>query len=225
MRFFDRTYTFDTPSLNQFVASKWNSFGFDASRFLTFRDASLTGSIAAVSKEMDLSLRDVDQAMGILWSVVASAEKKVPFPLLMVLPLIAAYQQRRMTAFETATTTVALSLSPQQRAEFDQTFSNRPIFEFIRLDEFNHRTTTKETASIRDFIAQLQRILSRGITDGIDDSSRVGRYAEDYRNQEFQRLHNDTYSSQPLHSVLRHLSLMIKKAGRLSPEVGAPEKP
>jgi hypothetical protein len=117
-----------------------------------------------------------------------------------------------------------LNFSANSKAEYDLIFTDEAIFEFPKSDGFGRPTGERETASIRDFMAQLQRILARGIVDQIDDGSRAGQYAEDYRNQEFGRLHSHTHSSPRLHSVLHHLELMIKKAGRFLSDFDAPAR-
>ncbi|WP_095084663.1 KAP family P-loop NTPase fold protein [Mesorhizobium sophorae] len=212
LRFFDRTYTFDVPSLNEFVAARWTSLGFDDTRILEFRGKTNPEAIAAMATGLGLSLRDVDQCLGILWSLIDLANKNVPFPILFAFPVVAAYQQRRMAIFDHATTDRDLP-TPVGYTEY---FSDRPIMVFDQIDRYGTNIGVKETASIGDFVSLSHRILHSGISGRIDDSSRVGQYAERYRSMEFDIIYNSTHSPEPVPSMLRQLNIMIRKAGRLS---------
>nr|WP_246805005.1 P-loop NTPase fold protein [Mesorhizobium mediterraneum] len=212
LRFFDRTSTFDEPSLNEFVAGRWISLGFDSSRIMDFRGKSQTESIAAMARGLGLSLRDVDQCLGILWSIIELADKRVQFPILLAFPAIAAYQQRRMSIFEHLTRDFETPTPDGYRE-----FLTRPIFELNQVDQLGRKTGNKGAVSTLDFAAQLQRIAQYGLTTRINDSSRAGQYAENFRVREFDEIYSRTHTHGETHSILRNLNVMIRKAGRLSP--------
>ncbi|ESY89083.1 hypothetical protein X739_01380 [Mesorhizobium sp. LNHC220B00] len=210
LRFFDRTYTFDKPSLNAFVAARWVSLGFDSDRIMDFRGKTHTDSIAAMATGFGLSLRDIDQCLGILWSIVELSDKRVQFPMLLAFPAIVAYQQRRMSIFDHLTRDIDMP-TPKDYREY---FPTRSMFELDQLDQFGNKTGNKEDVSIYAFAAQLQSIVHNGLTARINDSSPTGRYAEDFRNREFS-LFRSAHQGH-VNSFLRNLNVMIRKAGRLS---------
>ncbi|WP_185970213.1 MULTISPECIES: P-loop NTPase fold protein [unclassified Mesorhizobium] len=212
LRFFDRTYSFDEPILDQFVAARWVSLGFDSNRVMEFGGVSRTDSIAGMAAGLGLSLRDIDQCLGVLWSIIELSDNRIEFPMLLAFPAIAAYQQRRMSIFEFLTRDWE-SPTPDGYQGF---ISKRPIYALDQTNKFGNRTGNKETASTYDFAGFLRRIVHYGVANRIDESSLAGQYAETFRQKDFIVTHSNTYRSGEAHSSLRNLNVMIRKAGRLS---------
>jgi len=220
LRFFDRTYSFDKPSLVQFVNARWEMFGFKNERFLPFRDVSPATTVAWMADSMNLSLRDVDQILGILWSVAESAEPRVPFPLMLAFPVVAAYHQRSIVAFEHVFDK-GPSFSPMAEEAFRSAFPEKPFAEFEVYDRFGGRTRDVEHVSVRSLVHALRRLLFNGLTESFEHSTSVDRYTDEYRSREFILIHSNSFGARPVKSRLEHLSQIIKKAGRLSPASAA----
>lgn len=92
LRFFERSYSFGEPPLEAFVTETWNRIGLDEKRFGTLADNSVELEISVCSRAMNLSLRDVEQCMELLFSLSIVSDNRVELPLIYCYVMCCAYQ-------------------------------------------------------------------------------------------------------------------------------------
>ncbi|CAI2931872.1 MULTISPECIES: KAP family P-loop NTPase fold protein [Aminobacter] len=215
-RFFDRTYSFDQPTLNQFVDVQWAELGLQEDRYLPIPDHTQRKMVSAISRMVGLSLRDIKQCMGMLSSVTNRAETKVPVPLLYVYPLIAAYHLRKTGAFNIATGTTNRNTDQQiATREFQSLFSGEPLFIFQNRSHFGRQQIGEQTVELSRVLETFMGLLSTGLTEQIGGEAWESRFVEDYRQAEFAILHGSTHSGRKVASILELYRAMIQKAGRI----------
>ncbi|CAN7722885.1 KAP family P-loop NTPase fold protein [Aminobacter sp. LjRoot7] len=214
-RFFDRTYSFDQPTLDQFVDVQWDELRLQEDRYLPIPDHTQSQMVSAVSRIAGLSLRDIKQCMEILGSVTNRAEAKVPVPLLYVYPLVAAYHLRKTGAFNVATGMANRDGDQQIAArQFQALFSGEPLFIFQNRDHFG-RQTGEQTVELTRVLDSFMGLLSNGLTEQVGGDAWEYRFVERYRQTEFATLHGSTHRGMKVTSILEHYRAMIQKAGRI----------
>lgn len=220
LRFFDRTYTFDRPKLDQLIKARWSAEGFAIDRLAPFRQDQFV-LMGEMADRMGLWPRDVHQVLAILWSVAGLFDHRLPIPALFAFPLIAAYQQRQLGAFHFAME-VDQRRTQSETQEYNNFFNDDPIISTKRFDRDTSREIVQHT-STRDFMNTFRTILSSPLTDNFSNRAPAFEYGQGFRAAEIQIVHGGTiYHDVPIRSVLIQLGPMIKKAGRLS--VGKPAK-
>lgn len=217
LRFFDRTYQFDPPSVRQFVNARWDSLGMENERFLPLRDVAHQECLARMAEGMNLSLRDIDQCMEITWSVSEFADRRIPVPLIFLFPLVVAYHTRKMAAFldgagETGTI-----------AAFKELCVGIILWEHSSYNRRDDQIVTIRL-DVYDVVSLVRRVMDDGVASGINDESRAGQYVDRYRTLEFGTLHRNRHDGQKLPSILSSYGSMIRRAGRVSPITGAPNE-
>nr|WMC97157.1 P-loop NTPase fold protein [Aminobacter aminovorans] len=214
-RFFDRTYSFDQPTLDQFVDVQWSEFGLQEDRYLPIPDHTQRKMVSAISRMAGLSLRDIKQCMDMLGSVTNRAEAKVPVPLLYVYPLIAAYHLRKTAAFNIATGVTNRNIDQQiATREFQTLFSGEPLFIFQNRNHFG-RQLGEQTVELTRVLDSFMGLLSNGLAEQVGGDAWEYRFVEGYRQTEFAILHGSTHSGRKVPSILGRYREMIQKAGRI----------
>ncbi|WAX96641.1 KAP family NTPase [Aminobacter sp. NyZ550] len=214
-RFFDRTYSFDQPTLDEFVDVQWTELGLVEDRYLPIPDQTQRQMVSAISRIAGLSLRDIKQCMDMLSSVTNRAEAKVPVPLLYVYPLVAAYHLRKTGAFNIATGMANRDVDQQIAArQFQTLFSGEPLFIFQNRDHFG-RQMGEQTVELTRVLDSFMGLLSNGLTEQVGGDAWEYRFVERYRQTEFATLHGSTHRGMKVTSILERYRAMIQKAGRI----------
>ncbi|MGX9117881.1 KAP family P-loop NTPase fold protein [Mesorhizobium sp. BHbsci] len=209
LRFFDRTYTFDRPDLSQLVKARWDAEGFPVERLLPFRQQDQLVLMGQMADQLGLWPRDVHQVLAILWSVGSLFDERLPFPALFAFPLVAAYQQRRLLAFNFATDA---EVNPDDFADF---FNDQPLFT-ERVYNRSSDAGSDRSTSILDFMNAFRRLVSSSVTESLRASTPSDEYAERFRVVEFSAIHSNMFHGTHVHSILNQLGPTIRKAGRLT---------
>lgn len=213
LRFFDRTYQFDPPSVRQFVDAQWASLGLEDGRFLPLQDVKHQECLTRMAEGMKLSLRDIAQCMEITWSVAEFADRSVPVPLIFLFPLVAAYHTRNIDAFlDGAGETGALE-------SFKKFCGSIVIWERTTYDRARDREV-KLNVDLNQVASRVRTMMVNGISDYIQDDTISGRYIERYRSIEFSVLHQNQHRGGKVPSILSSYGSMIRRAGRVLPLMG-----
>ena len=220
-RFFDRTYQFDEPSLREFIESRWQDMGFQEGRFLVFHGIKHQEYIESISLSKNLSLRDIDQCMDIMWSVSEFSDSRVKIPLMFLYPLIVAYHLREMAAFEEATGEVSKVSRSAPPTEYQKFFDGTVIFS---RKQFNVDWNREEYSNVtlRDFMDTFRRLLSSGLLEFSPSQNMASEYVERYRDMEMENIHSNRLShGKRTPSILEAYGSLIRRAGRVTPIIGS----
>jgi hypothetical protein len=220
LRFFDRSYVFEHPSLEQFVAVQLKRYGLDPNKVSVPLDRPVETFVSGAFSYFGLSLRDAEQCFDILRSIVTVWNVAVPLELGAVLPLVIGYQQ---------------GLEPTLNADFGARLQelaarNRGRVEHWRfkLPASRYSKREPEEGSYLNFFASFARAGGEALPDltSTDSGSVVTQWVSQRFSMEMNILHHSSWrgDQKPL-SVIRSYPSIIRSAGRLLPSVQRGEKP
>jgi hypothetical protein len=204
-RFFDRTYEFDDPSILAFVKTLWTKFNLSEERFKSFPDLAPVGMIEAIAAETELSLRDLEQCLDILWTVEKTFRPDYPILLPYAFVLIAAYHKRCGFGVSDAWKKQVFS-GPKTRITAD-----------VR-DDWGRPTSPKLYSCREIFEHCHSQIIENGLYSRNASESRdpLAVFISRYRADEHQRLHGAIIKGTHIPSVISDLPSLIARAGKIS---------
>lgn len=214
LRFFDRTYQFDDPSILNFVQFRWKEMGLDDGRFLNCWNTQHQQFVAIISSAKQLSLRDIDQCMEMLWSVSEFCDRRVPIPLLYLYPLIVAYHFGEMPAFGEATGETSSS-DYLRVEEFQRFFDKVVLHERPIADRMTGRHSAVQI-TLRQVMEGFKRLINQGLSDGIEGDDWAIGYVNQYRQAEMSIIHRNMWTGNKVPTMLSNYGRMIRTAGRVS---------
>jgi hypothetical protein len=213
LRFFDRSYEFEKPSLESFVSSLFARFQIKPSRLSSPPDNEHQDFVLTSMRAFRLSLRDAEQCFDILRTILTTWQHPTPLELVYLLPLIFAYQQGHSRLFQALERCSASEVKEQLDA--------------LGIDDwtlhFRARTAAFSRVEAREFgfknflFTYLPNIiipLSKS-TDG-ERQSPDSRWIQERFIAELRMIHNTAYNHNggPM-SVLRKYPEMVRNAGRI----------
>ncbi len=217
LRFFDRTYAFAAPSLEQFCSQLFTRFPLPEEIMSSPpKDDHAAFFIAAAtsfrSKGSELSLRCVEQSYDILRNILTLWPFKAKAELIYLLPLIFSFQQRDLELFELISerNSDALSKVYPTRGKGKLSFHRRTSYDPIKPQLADLNEVLKEFVSTtRQSLPSLFR--GNSTRDGL--TYWVWMRFQD----EYQREHSMTHRhGQEPHSVIFEYPNLVRGAGRLS---------
>ncbi|WP_379069344.1 P-loop NTPase fold protein [Mesorhizobium sp. UC22_110] len=214
-RFFDRTYQFDAPSTRAFIGAKCEALSLKQERFLGISKPDQWDCLEYISERKNLSLRDIDQCLEVLWSVSEQLDKRVPIPLLYLYPLIVAFHLRKIGIFDAASSST--SPNPASPEELSTFFDRTPFFDHpnYRSPSFGQHTVA---GSLYEVCGNFRSIIQNGLNIDLAETSGGAEYAERYRQGE-QSIRSDRHAQRFLGSMLQEYGSMIRRAGRITTTV------
>jgi hypothetical protein len=215
-RFFNRTYVFETPPMDAFVKTLLGSHGLDATKVSLPPSQEVVRFIAGTFTSFGIGLRDAEQCVDILRSIITAWNYPAPLQLAALLPLIIAYQQQLQFDVDSKTEAGLQELynkSPERKllirlatprdSPADQAFKEIDI-----LTLFNVIMNMSERS-----LPEIMRL---------DHSRQPDQWVSRVFQEEFARAHRNSYMpGSPPYSVIRTYRAVVRSAGRLSPTVGS----
>jgi hypothetical protein len=211
-RFFDRTYQFEVPSVRQFIEARRTSLNLKMERFFVLPGSDPLDCIEIVSAAKALSLRDIEQCLDILWSVVNFTDEKAPIPLLYLFPLIAAYHLREMDAFNIGCGEMKWDGSGV--GPYPGFFDDTVLFERSRYDRHRERHVIVQT-TLRDVANAFRLLIERGVNEPITTNGVAYDLVERFRTAEFNALRVKQVTEK-VPSVVSAYGSMIRRAGKVN---------
>jgi hypothetical protein len=211
-RFFDRTYVFEDPALQQFVVALISAAPVDENKLSLPPNEILASFISNASAFFDLSLRDVQQCFDILRSVLTVWSEPVPLELPALLPLIIGHQQGLRASLETTFLDDLKKLSDRR--------GDKKVWQiaFTAQTPIGQITQTHETglAAFAAYFPCVTTSLPKFMEQ--DAPSGHKRWIRERYQLEFVRLHQNMYrSDRPPFSLIRKYPALVRSAGRLVP--------
>ena len=217
LRFFDHSYSFTIPNVGRFVeklflANKTNSdqLSSPAMEPLPF--------IISMFLETRISLRDIEQCMDILETIITIWKRRCRIQLLYLIPLIIAHQQGNKEIFN------ALADANASRAIFN-TGHFIPQSWQLQFEGSNFREWQPwqpELLSVTNLVNSLCEKLKVPLPKAMENSdgqSSSQRWIRQQFQDEFMMLHNGTYrDNRAPFSVMIDYPRLVQQAGRLSRE-------
>jgi hypothetical protein len=100
LRFFDRTYSFEEPTLTEFISFLFDEYQIDPKNLISLPNGDHKQFIAAACRYYGLSLRDIDQCFDSLRTVTTLWPFKSQINLVALIPLIATHHLGQTAEFE-----------------------------------------------------------------------------------------------------------------------------
>jgi hypothetical protein len=213
LRFFDRPYVFEKPELGNFVAALWQRHQIDDSRL---RSPPANDHIAFFIGAMQcygLELRDAEQCIDILRTVMTVWPYPIQIELLYLLPLIVAFQTRDS---EASSALEARDAHKMHDLGVARAFASWQVS--FRQPRVSSEQPGEERVDVlgmlRDLLGHLNEPLNK-----IDSPERAypsARYLTGIFEEEFARLRQNRFiPDRPDYSVLREYPMLVRNAGRL----------
>jgi hypothetical protein len=213
LRFFDRSYEFEKPSLENFVSSLFARFQIKPSRLSSPPENKHQEFVLTSMRAFRLSLRDAEQCFDILRTVLTTWQHPTSLELVYLLPLIFAYQQGHSHLFQALERCSAVEV----KAQFDALGIDDWTLHFHARTAAFSRVEAREYGFKNFLFTYLPNVLiplSKS-TDG-DRQSPDGKWIQERFIAELRSIHNTAYnpSGGPM-SVLRKYPEMVRNSGRI----------
>lgn len=212
MRFFDRSYEFEEPLISEFVRLQCEDHGLtDLTTLSLPPKIALEVYLTGCFRYFGLSLRDVDQCMDIFRSVVSAWDHpRLPIQVCALMPLIVAFQQRKLSSTDEATLSSLEQLHSEGRGrkvEWKLPFNVRAAFA-NKIEPVSGVNLTNEMLHIA------KDTLPKIMNNPAKNSWR--QWIKTQFEKEFEALHNYGYSNEnESYSILTQYSDFIRSASRL----------
>lgn len=215
LRFFDRTYVFEDPTLDDFVGELFARYALDENTLSSPPDCSHRNLFITVVKAFDLDLRSTEQCFEILRNIVTAWNQPIEIELLFLLPLIVAFLKGDNALFQNLADPSGPPLSGL-RTDVAVVFKD--------IDTQRH-VVTRSRYDLAGVVSALRSNLSRSLPDINSHNSSHGngrdRWIADRFRREFQILHLNMHNpAAPPFSILKKYPEYVRSAGRLLIERG-----
>lgn len=210
MRFFDRTYEFEEPQPEDFVKLQCEIHGLDKAENLSLPPSvDIVDYLSGCFRYFGLSLRDIEQCIDILRSIVTAWDVSVDIEVCAFVPLIVAYQQTRETNLSEATLHRLGELhnrNPASSFEWQMTIHERYAGQIDELEGL--RVTQKIIQYARQPLPEIARVSDEGPWQ---------MWIRGLFSSEFSELYNNRHDPMnPPYSIIRRYPEFIRSAGRLA---------
>jgi hypothetical protein len=212
LRFFDRTYVFEEPSLDTFIDWLVNQYHIDDSQFILPPKENFRSFLSGCARQFCLGLRDVVQCVDILRTCTTVSNTGAKFEMVALLPLIIGQQQEIMPE---------LSLAFFEKLKLkcsndSHTFSLNE--NFTTFDRFNNKKQ-EVNCSLESLFAQFCNFSRSSLPDLSREDSHYAdvRWVLSRFSEEFSIRHQSRWDlSNPPFSSMIHYGKLVRSAGRLS---------
>ncbi len=213
LRFFDRSYVFEKPSYEAFVAYHFKLQNIDASILSSPPDTDAQSFFVETMSQLNLSLRDAEQCLDILRNILTMWPHQTEVQLIYLLPLIVAFQQGWSELFSALATR-----DRTQLLELQQTldFKKWRISYDDPTPQLPDRTSNLEVLNILS-----ERIVDRlgqplPAVAGIQATEdRILRWFSEQARNELKMVHGTYDHENPPKSILLSYPQLVRNAGRL----------
>lgn len=214
-RFFDRTYHFEDPAPEEFVAALVARAKLDVEELILPPHQEILPFLVGMFTHFGLSLRDIEQCFDILRSILTVWEAPTKLQGIVLLPQIVAHQQ-------------GLSLGPTKKFIDDliRLSANKDReeadwqFQFPRGPFGNEGENTYTGIHIlRTFLTMAEKSLPEAAAGG-GQRGTVNQWVGQLLGAEFRQLHHATYDgNNPPYSLVTQYPEFVRSAGRLTPSL------
>ena len=216
LRFFDRTYVFEAPKFAPYLELLLRKI--DSKALSLPPSESASTFISAAFEMFDLSLRDAEQCIDILRSIVTTWNVDTRIELAVLLPLVIAHQRG-----------LEARLDDRFIAEMKILFVNPTawVVKFPGAREFNVGAGAQEERDVSvlgfDLFSAFVRALNHSMPKQLENNPRTQpeRWVNSRIFEEYADLHQARHDHKkpPPSSVILQYPLMVRSAGRLIPAV------
>lgn len=213
-RFFDHTYVFELPSMEQFVRQRWQTLGLEAYSYVPMGEYEPSAQVAIVAREFQLSLRATQRIIDIIANILSMRpqnEQDVQVPLIYI-AILASYLVSgglEYLAFYGAEPVGAPFLSE------DEFTPRGTAFSLVQYDH-SERGQAHLHASLLEIAGTFRSIAQSPLSRQINGKKLSDLYGEEYRRDELRKMHRNTWrGSDGPPSVTAQFSQRIRQAGRV----------
>lgn len=211
-RFFDRTYRFREPSLEDFIGYLLDRSRIPPERLGCPRSLSPKKMAETIFRDYGSSLRDVEQCFDMLQTFSTMWKYKVPIELGFALTLICLYHSGRLEEYK-ALSGQASSIAATSVFKHPSTLLRK------RVGGFNEtaRDVRSSTADLVNAYARVQTESLVKLLDQQHPSDPAGQHVREVISNEMTVLHSNSYQIEsPPYSVLREYHRYVELAERLA---------
>ena len=210
-RFFDRTFTFEKPATRSFIEARLIDQPVDQEKISLPPDCRLPEFLAQGVDHLALGLRDVEQCLDLLSSVVTTWKKRIPLELVLLYPLIILHQQR-----------LTISSNIKLKDEFAQLASNNPHGNTPWRVRFLDRHGKRKFVALVDLFEKFHSLAAPNLVEAVNREYPIDepeRWIRSRLDIEGRVLHQGQYDSRKVpKSVIEEYALLVRNAGRISSE-------
>lgn len=212
LRFFDRTYVFEEPSLDNFIDWLVNQYHIDDSQFILPPKESFRSFLSGCARQFGLGLRDVVQCVDILRTCTTVSNTGAKFEMVALLPLIIGQQQGVIPE---------LSSSFYERLELKCSNGSRKFSfseNFATFDSYSNKKL-EVNCSLKSLFAQFCNFSNFPLPElsKIESPSAAERWVLSRFLEEFSIRYQNRWSPSNLpYSSMTHYGKLVRSAGRLS---------
>jgi KAP family P-loop domain len=208
LRFFDRSYVFEEPTLDDFVAALFSNYVLDSAKLSSPPENDHEAFFKGAIRFFGLSLRDAEQCFDVLRTVITTWPYPSKLELVYLLPLIIAFQQADEELFRFLEQFSAREAIKAMKIPVGRGWT-LPFFE---REEFVRGKTVQVdfTSVFQDFLFSAQRPLSVIMEES--PASGHERWVRDRFSAEWSAGSFDPRNS-PV-SIVRKYAEMVRNAGR-----------
>ncbi len=223
LRFFDRSYRFEPPTIKPFLRKLYTNLPLQSAALAapSKQEGDREGAFDFINRIMQslrLSLRDIEQCLDILGTIMTVWPHKVPIQLPYLLPLIVSFQQGNNEVFE--------GLCNKGPYEKFTDLLTTPVRLTFKASDPPRSAPTRES-----FVRLLSRILEMKSLNLPDALDRLGegtkgsdRYVRNIFRNEMTMMHNNHHDpKRPPFSVLGQYPEFVRNAGRLTKGAVVPD--
>lgn len=210
LRFFDRTYVFEDPSLEDFVTNLFLLHSIDDQILSSPPEITHRDFFVKIMQAFNLQLRDAEQCFDMLRSIATVWNHKVKIELIYLLPLIVAFWKNDESLMEALT---------NNEAKISSLMSNKVKLDFwdnVRGPETRRVKEHYLHSVIQYLVSELNSPLHKMIEKDPTHQNGYVRWLFDHFRQEFMLLHSNVSNPQsPSYSIMRKYPEYVRSAGRL----------
>lgn len=210
-RFFDRTYSFEDPSAEAFTEVILDSAPLNKEKISLPDGVELLTYLSGAFAKFRLSLRDIEQCLDILRSVVTIWSHRTKIEMAVLMPLIIGYQQKITPSLSADFHKALLDLVKR-----DGNDDAKWIVKFPRyIAGQGHQEQLVPGLNL--FERFVQRA-SRSLAQLNDSSVGVDKYVERIFANEYAAVHGNSHRGREPFSILAQYPTFVLTAGRLAPQ-------
>jgi hypothetical protein len=213
LRFFDRSYVFEEPSLEGFVTSLFERFQALKSRLSSPLEDKHEEFFSSSMRYFGMSLRDAEQCFDYLRTVATIWPHKTKLELIYLLPLIISFQQGNNDLFSSL---AQMSLE-EVRRQLSKFSERKWEFSFSQREEVHFRISTR-TVGFSDLLFDFVNTAGLPLNEVSkqNPSSVDGRWINRIFETEFSVIHGNSYNpGSPPKSLVYKYPEMVRNAGRI----------
>ena len=213
-RFFDRTYRFEPPPLEVFVEHLLASYLIDTEKFAVPNPYKVETILVSAFSYFEISLRDVEQCMDMLRSIVTVWRLSIKIELTVIIFMIIAHHKNKNLSMALDFITSIRELAPKSlsRKPWDYTIGSVTSGGTYKQEKIS------ALGLLEKFIIEITKPLSENVNKIINDPS--DNWVFQMLSQEFVALKRDGIRTESFpYSIISTYPILVRTVGRLTPEV------